>query len=42
MRAALQTGATPCELVIIEQCGHMCTMEQSLAVNEALTRWLAN
>jgi pimeloyl-ACP methyl ester carboxylesterase len=30
------------ELVIIEQCGHMCTMEQSLAVNVALSRWLRN
>jgi pimeloyl-ACP methyl ester carboxylesterase len=42
MHAVLQTGNTPCELVIIEQCGHMCTMEQSLAVNEALSRWLAS
>jgi pimeloyl-ACP methyl ester carboxylesterase len=42
MHAALPTGAAPCELVIIEQCGHMCTMEQAPAVNEALARWLAH
>lgn len=29
------------ELVIVEQCGHMCTMEQPEAVNAAFARWLA-
>lgn len=27
-------------LAIIEHCGHMCTMEQPQAVNEALAAWL--
>jgi len=27
-------------LVIVEHCGHMCTMEQPQAVNEALAAWL--
>ena len=31
----------PCaELVIIEDCGHMCTMEQPDAVSAALRRWM--
>ncbi|MES2980582.1 MAG: alpha/beta hydrolase [Pseudomonadota bacterium] len=29
------------ELVIVEQCGHMCTMEQPDAINAALAKWLA-
>lgn len=29
------------QLVIVPDCGHMCTMEQPAAVNEALRRWLA-
>jgi pimeloyl-ACP methyl ester carboxylesterase len=29
------------ELVIVEQCGHMCTLEQADAVNAAFARWLA-
>jgi pimeloyl-ACP methyl ester carboxylesterase len=27
-------------LAIIEHCGHMCTLEQPQAVNEALAAWL--
>ena len=29
------------ELVVLEQCGHMSTLEQPEAVNAALARWLA-
>lgn len=36
--AALVPGA---ELVAIEHCGHMSTLEQPSAVNAALRRWLA-
>lgn len=35
--AAAMPNAT---LVIVEQSGHMCTMEQPQAVNEALAAWL--
>lgn len=28
------------QLVIVEHCGHMCTMEQPQAVSEALAAWL--
>ena len=42
LHAALAPSAQPAELAIIERCGHMATMEQSLAVNEALTKWLAS
>lgn len=28
------------QLVIVEHCGHMCTMEQPQAVNKALAGWL--
>ncbi|WP_299205538.1 alpha/beta hydrolase [uncultured Amphritea sp.] len=35
--AALVPGS---EVIAIEQSGHMCTMEQPKAVNEALTHWL--
>jgi len=35
--AAAIPGST---LAIIEHCGHMCTMEQPQAVNEALAAWL--
>ena len=39
--AAMHVALTACasELVIIEQCGHMCTLEQAPAVNAALARW---
>jgi pimeloyl-ACP methyl ester carboxylesterase len=36
--AALAPGA---QLVLLPRCGHMLTMEQPRAVNEALRRWLA-
>ncbi len=36
MAAAIQNAT----LVIVEQSGHMCTMEQPQAVNEALAAWL--
>ncbi|TAF68553.1 MAG: alpha/beta hydrolase, partial [Curvibacter sp.] len=29
------------ELVVLEDCGHMSTMEQPDAVNAAFARWLA-
>jgi pimeloyl-ACP methyl ester carboxylesterase len=28
-------------LCIVEECGHMSTLEQPLAVNAALTTWLS-
>ncbi|MES2972668.1 MAG: alpha/beta fold hydrolase [Pseudomonadota bacterium] len=35
-------AATPgASLVIVEHCGHMCTMEQPGEVNQALAAWLA-
>jgi pimeloyl-ACP methyl ester carboxylesterase len=35
--AALIPGS---ELVVIEHCGHMSTMEQPAAVTAAMRRWL--
>ena len=40
--AAMHAAIPGSDLVIIEQCGHMCTLEQSPAVNEALMAWLAS
>ena len=41
MYQALKAGGlAQVALVIIEQCGHMCTMEQPQAVNQALLEWL--
>ena len=33
--------AVHAELVVVEDCGHMSTMEQPDAVNNAFARWLA-
>ena len=41
MYQALKAGGlAQVDLVIIEHCGHMCTMEQPQAVNQALLEWL--
>jgi pimeloyl-ACP methyl ester carboxylesterase len=41
MYQALKAGGlAQVALVIIEHCGHMCTMEQPQAVNQALLEWL--
>jgi pimeloyl-ACP methyl ester carboxylesterase len=37
----MQRQITGSRLVIVEQCGHMSTMEQPEAVNRALAGWLA-
>jgi pimeloyl-ACP methyl ester carboxylesterase len=37
---AMAAAIPGAQLVIVEQCGHMCTMEQPQAVNEALAAWL--
>lgn len=37
---AMAAAIPGAQLVIIEHCGHMCTMEQPQAVSEALTAWL--
>jgi pimeloyl-ACP methyl ester carboxylesterase len=34
-------GNARVQLEIIETCGHMCTIEQPMAVNQALLRWLS-
>lgn len=43
MQAALlsRPSPAPVELVVVENCGHMSTMEQALAVSADLSRWLA-
>ena len=43
MQAALLSRPSPAavELVVVEDCGHMSTMEQAPAVSAALLRWLA-
>lgn len=38
---AIHAAIPGSSLVIIEQCGHICTTEQPQAVNEALAAWLA-
>lgn len=42
MRELMLAGPTqpPVELVVVEDCGHMSTMEQAPAVSAALLRWL--
>jgi pimeloyl-ACP methyl ester carboxylesterase len=37
---AMHAAIPHATLRIIEHCGHMCTMEQTQAVSEALSRWL--
>lgn len=37
----MQQRITGSRLVVVEQCGHMSTMEQPEAVNQALVAWLA-
>lgn len=37
---AMAAAIPGAQLVIVEHCGHMCTMEQPQAVSEALTAWL--
>jgi len=37
---AMQAAIPGATLRVIERCGHMCTMEQPQAVNEALAGWL--
>lgn len=37
---ALARGMACAELVVLEHCGHMATLEQAEAVNQALRRWL--
>lgn len=37
----MQQHITGSRLVVVEQCGHMSTMEQPDAVSHALTKWLA-
>ena len=43
MQAALQSrpSRAPVELVVVEDCGHMSTLEQAPTVSAALLRWLA-
>ncbi len=38
--AAMRDAITDAQLCVIEQCGHMSTMEQPQAVNEALGAWM--
>lgn len=37
---AMAAAIPGAQLVIVEHCGHMCTMEQPQALSEALTAWL--
>ena len=37
---AMRDAIAGAELCIIEHCGHMCTMEQPQALNDALAAWL--
>ena len=37
---AMATALPNATLTIVEHCGHMCTMEQPQAINEALAAWL--
>jgi pimeloyl-ACP methyl ester carboxylesterase len=37
---AMAAAIPGAQLVIVEHCGHMCTMEQPHAVNAALSAWL--
>jgi pimeloyl-ACP methyl ester carboxylesterase len=37
---AMATAIPGAQLVIVEHCGHMCTMEQPQAVSAALADWL--
>jgi pimeloyl-ACP methyl ester carboxylesterase len=37
---AMQAVIPNASLCIVEHCGHMCTMEQPQALNEALADWL--
>ncbi len=37
---AMRDAMANASLSVIERCGHMCTMEQPQAVNEALAAWL--
>jgi pimeloyl-ACP methyl ester carboxylesterase len=37
---AMQAAIPNASLCIVEHCGHMCTMEQPQALNEALALWL--
>lgn len=37
---AMAAAISGAQLVIVEHCGHMCTMEQPQAVSEALAAWL--
>ncbi len=37
---AMAAAISDAQLVIVEHCGHMCTMEQPQAVSEALAVWL--
>lgn len=37
---AMAAAIAGAQLVIVEHCGHMCTLEQPQAVNEALAAWL--
>lgn len=37
---AMAAAIPGAQLVIVEHCGHMCTMEQPQALNEALAAWL--
>jgi pimeloyl-ACP methyl ester carboxylesterase len=41
MQAALLASPASVELVVVENCGHMSTMEQAPTVSAALLRWLA-
>ena len=37
----IAAGIAGARLVIVPDCGHLSTLEQPQAVNEALTEWLA-
>jgi pimeloyl-ACP methyl ester carboxylesterase len=37
---AMQAAIPNASLSIVEHCGHMCTMEQPQALNDALAAWL--
>jgi pimeloyl-ACP methyl ester carboxylesterase len=39
---AMQKLVAHAQLEIIDDCGHMCTMEQPMVVSQALVRWLAS
>jgi len=40
LHEAMAVAIPHAELEVVAQCGHLSTMEQPLAVNSALTRWL--